>query len=127
MEMEFEVPVQSDGDVRARLLVRALEVLESCKILRQALTKLPSGEFYTESGKLNFVTGTAVSRVEAPRGEVLYSVSWQHKSRRPSRIHVRTPTFANMPAIRYMVTGARLADASLIQASSDPCYSCTDR
>ena len=36
-EMEFDVPVQPDGDVRARLLVRALEIMESCKILRQAL------------------------------------------------------------------------------------------
>jgi len=32
-----------------------------------------------------------------------------------------------MPAIRWMVTGARLADTPLIQASIDPCYSCTDR
>jgi Ni,Fe-hydrogenase III large subunit len=40
---------------------------------------------------------------------------------------VRTPTFAVMPAIRWMVKGARLADTPLIQASIDPCYSCTDR
>jgi len=26
-EMEFDVPVQPDGDVRARLLVRALEIM----------------------------------------------------------------------------------------------------
>ena len=42
-EMEFAVPVEPDGDVRARLLVRALEIMESCKILRQALTKMPPG------------------------------------------------------------------------------------
>jgi Ni,Fe-hydrogenase III large subunit len=126
-EMQFEVPVQPDGDVRARLLVRALEILESCKILRQALTKMPPGEFFTGDGKFNFTTGTAFSRVEAPRGEVMYSVSWKEHARNPARIHVRTPTFANMPAIRYMVMGARLADTPLIQASIDPCYSCTDR
>jgi Ni,Fe-hydrogenase III large subunit len=126
-EMQFEVPVQPDGDVKARLLVRALEILESCKILRQALTKMPPGEFYSGDGKFNFITGTAFSRVEAPRGEVMYSVSWKEHARNPARIHVRTPTFANMPAIRYMVMGARLADTPLIQASIDPCYSCTDR
>ena len=43
-EMDFAVPVVPDGDVRARLLVRALEIMESCKILRQALTKMPAGE-----------------------------------------------------------------------------------
>jgi Ni,Fe-hydrogenase III large subunit len=126
-ELEFDVPVQQDGDVRARLLVRALEIMESCKILRQALTKMPPGEIHTGDSKITFVTGTATSRVEAPRGEVMYSVSWKESSRNPSRVHVRTPTFANMPAIRWMVIGARLADTPLIQASIDPCYSCTDR
>ena len=126
-EMDFAVPVQPDGDVKARLLVRALEILESCKILRQALTKMPPGEFYVGDGKFNFVSGTAFSRVEAPRGEVMYSVSWREFAKTPARVHVRTPTFANMPAIRYMVIGARLADTPLIQASIDPCYSCTDR
>jgi Ni,Fe-hydrogenase III large subunit len=126
-EMEFDVPVQEGGDVKARLLVRALEIMESCKILRQALTKMPPGELNAGESKITFSTGTATSRVEAPRGEVMYSVSWKEGSRNPNRVHVRTPTFANMPAIRYMVIGARLADTPLIQASIDPCYSCTDR
>jgi Ni,Fe-hydrogenase III large subunit len=126
-EMEFDVPVQHGGDVRARLLVRALEIMESCKILRQALTKLPPGELNAGEDKIVFAAGTATSRVEAPRGEVMYSVTWKENARNPSRIHVRTPTFAVMPAIRWMVLGARLADTPLIQASIDPCYSCTDR
>jgi Ni,Fe-hydrogenase III large subunit len=126
-EMEFDVPVQATGDVTARLLVRALEIMESCKILRQALSKLPPGEINTGEEKFRFITGTSTSRVEAPRGEVLYSVSWREGSRNPSRVHVRTPTFVVMPAIRWMVKGARLADTPLIQASIDPCYSCTDR
>jgi len=126
-EMEFNVPVEQDGDVRARLMVRALEIMESCSILRQALTKMPSGELHTGTEKFNFITGTATSRVEAPRGEVMYSVSWKEGSRNPARVHVRTPTFVNMPAIRWMVLGQRLADTPLIQASIDPCYSCTDR
>jgi Ni,Fe-hydrogenase III large subunit len=126
-EMEFDVPVQPAGDVTARLLVRALEIMESCKILRQALSKLPPGEIHTEGEKFAFITGTSTSRVEAPRGEVMYSVSWKEGSRNPARVHVRTPTYAVMPAIRWMVKGARLADTPLIQASIDPCYSCTDR
>jgi Ni,Fe-hydrogenase III large subunit len=126
-EMDFQVPVESAGDVRARLMVRALEIMESCNILRQALTKLPAGELNAGEGKLVFITGTATSRVEAPRGEVMYSVSWKEGSNKPARVHVRTPTFVNMPAIRSMVQGARLADTPLIQASIDPCYSCTDR
>ncbi len=126
-ELAFDVPVEKAGDVRARLFVRALEIIESCRILRQALTQLPPGEINTGEDKPKFVTGTATSRVEAPRGEVIYSVSWKEGSRNPARVHVRTPTFANMPAVRWMVMGARLADTPLIQASIDPCYSCTDR
>ncbi len=126
-ELEFDVPVEQAGDVRARLFVRALEIMESCRILRQALTKMPPGEINTGDDKVKFITGTATSRVEAPRGEVMYSVSWKEGSRNPSRVHVRTPTYANMPSVRWMVMGARLADTPLIQASIDPCYSCTDR
>ena len=126
-ELDFNVPVEKAGDVRARLFVRALEIIESIKILRQALEKLPPGEIHTGDDKFKFITGTATSRVEAPRGEVMYSVSWKEGSRNPSRVHVRTPTYMNMPAVRWMVMGARLADTPLIQASIDPCYSCTDR
>lgn len=126
-DLEFEVPTESAGDVRARLLVRAMEIVESCRILRQALARLPSGEWNRGEAKVVFRPGTAICRAEAPRGEIVYSVSWKENSRNPARVHVRTPTFTNMPAVRWMVKGARLADTPLIQASIDPCYSCTDR
>ncbi len=126
-ELDFQVPVEKAGDVRARLFVRALEIIESCRILRQALNNMPLGEISLNIDKPAFQAGTAVSRVEAPRGEVMYSVTWKENSRNPARVHVRTPTYANMPAVRWMVRGARLADTPLIQASIDPCYSCTDR
>src|SRR5208282_2005230 len=71
-EMKFEVPVEQAGDVRARLFVRALEIMESCRILRQALTDMPPGEIAVGGDKFNFISGTATSRVEAPRGEVMY-------------------------------------------------------
>ena len=126
-EMEFSVLVEEGGDVNARLVVRALEILESCSILRQALSKLPSGELFVGDNDMEIPAGRGFSRVEAPRGEVIYSVSWEEDTDCPSRVHVRTPTYANMPAVRHMVLGARLADTPLIQASIDPCYSCTDR
>lgn len=126
-ELDFEVPVEKAGDVRARLFVRALEIIESCRILRHALSNMPPGEISLNIDKPAFQAGTAISRVEAPRGEVMYSVTWKENSRNPARVHVRTPTYANMPAVRWMVRGARLADTPLIQASIDPCYSCTDR
>jgi len=126
-QMEFNVPVETAGDVRARLTVRALEILESCRILRQALQNLPEGDWWGPTEEVEVPEGTAISRVEGPRGEVLYSVTADGENDTPRRVKVRTPTYANMPSVRLMLRGARLADAPLIQASVDPCYSCTDR
>jgi Ni,Fe-hydrogenase III large subunit len=126
--LQFEVPVQTDGDVRARLVVRALELIESCRILRQVMHDLPQGPIAAPPGvpRLKVPAGTAVARIEAPRGEVFYSVT-ANGTDMPQRVKIRTPTFANMPSMQWAVIGAQLADAPLIQASIDPCYSCTDR
>jgi ech hydrogenase subunit E len=45
----------------------------------------------------------------------------------PRRVKIRTPTFVNMPSVQAMSKDEQLADIPLIQASIDPCYSCTDR
>jgi ech hydrogenase subunit E len=124
-ELEFDVPVESGGDVAARIVVRALEMLESCRLIEQALTKMPVGPIH--GGDFPAVPpGFAVARVEAPRGEVLYYVA-SDGSDTPTRVKIRTPSFMNIPTVRLMVHGASLADVPLIQASVDPCYSCTDR
>jgi Ni,Fe-hydrogenase III large subunit len=126
---EFNVPVETAGDVQARLVVHALEMIESCSILRQALTTLPEGPFQTTpptAARFKVPAGTAISRVEAPRGEVLYQIT-SNGTDIPERVRVRTPTFMNMATVRATVLGQELADAPLIQASCDPCYSCTDR
>jgi Ni,Fe-hydrogenase III large subunit len=126
--LEFNVPVETTGDVRARLVVHALEMVESCRLLRQALSNLPVGEIHTKTvpGRYKVPEGTAVSRAEAPRGEVLYQIT-ANGTDIPSRVRVRTPTFMNMATVRLAVLGAELSDSPLIQASCDPCYSCTDR
>ena len=83
-EMEFDVPVQPDGDVRARLLVRALEIMESCKILRQALAKLPPGEIYTGDGKFDFTPERPPPRGSAARrGDVLGLLEGRLEESRP--------------------------------------------
>lgn len=109
----------------ARVVVRALEILESCKIIEQALEQMPAGPFL--GGDFPKVpAGEACSRIEGPRGEVFYYVA-SDGTDTPTRVRVRTPTFANMPTARTMVLGQTFSDVPLIQASIDPCYSCTDR
>ncbi len=124
-QLSFDVPVRQEGDVFARIVIRALEILESCKLIEQAIEMMPVGPI---AGGL-FPTvpeGEACVRIEAPRGEVIYYMA-SNGTDMPARVRVRTPTFANMPTARVMALGQGLSDLALIQASIDPCYSCTDR
>ena len=124
-KVEFAVPVQTEGDVMARVIVRALEILESTRIVEQCLELMPEGEIH--GGDVYSVpAGEAVVRIEAPRGEVFYFVA-SDGTDKPTRVKVRTPSFANIPAVEAMVIGSTFADVPLIQAAVDPCYSCTDR
>lgn len=124
-KLKFTVPVQPAGDVLARVVVRALEMLESCTILEQAIESMPPGSLH--AGDVYSVpTGEAIVRTEAPRGEVFYYVE-SDGSDTVARLKIRTPTFLNIPTVAVMVQGNQFADVPLIQASVDPCYSCTDR
>jgi Ni,Fe-hydrogenase III large subunit len=124
-QLEFAVPVGRRGDVLDRVVVRALEIEESCGLIEQAIARMPEGPLHR--GDLYAVApGEAVMRIEAPRGEAFYCVT-SDGTDIPVRVKVRTPTFANIPTVMPMLRGAVLADVPLIQGSLDPCYSCTDR
>ncbi|MEW5959898.1 MAG: nickel-dependent hydrogenase large subunit [Chloroflexota bacterium] len=125
-ELEFKMIVESAGDVRARVVVRALEMLESIRLIERALQTMPSGPIRLAERWPVIPPGEATARVEAPRGEVLYYLA-ADGSDIPQRVKIRTPTFVNMPSVQAMSIGQQLADMPLIQASIDPCYSCTDR
>ena len=124
-DLDFKVPVQAGGDVLARVVVRALEMLESCRMIEQAIERMPASPLH--GGDIYAVPpGEAIVRVEAPRGEVFYYVE-SDGSDTVARLKIRTPTFLNIPTVQAMVKGNAFADVPLIQASVDPCYSCTDR
>jgi Ni,Fe-hydrogenase III large subunit len=123
--LKFNVPTQTEGDVYARVVVRALEILESCGLVEQALDQMPDGPLHV-GDVYSVPAGDAVARVEAPRGEVFYYIA-SDGSDVPVRVKVRTPSFANIPTVTAMVKGNELSDVPLIQAAVDPCYSCTDR
>lgn len=124
-KLKFAVPVQESGDVLARVVVRALEVLESCAILEQAIEGMPPGPLHWDD-VYSVPAGEAIVRSEAPRGEVFYYVE-SDGSDTVARLKIRTPTFLNIPTVAVMVRDNEFADVPLIQASVDPCYSCTDR
>ena len=125
-ELDFRIVTAGEGDVRARLVVRAMEMLESVRLIEEALRKLPGGPTRAEAGFPVVPPGEATARAEAPRGELFYYLA-SDGSDTPARVKIRTPSFVNIPSIEVMCVGHQLADMPLIQASVDPCCSCTDR
>jgi ech hydrogenase subunit E len=92
--------------------------------VRQAISKIPEGQLSAKvKGR---PTGEAISRVEQPRGEVFYYIRANGK-KNLERVRIRTPTFANAPALFAMLPGASLSDVPVIVLSIDPCISCTER
>jgi len=123
--LDFESPVESEGDVLARTIVRAHDVLQSIKIIEQALESLPDGPVHTP---LDYIPPgvTSVGLVEGPRGtDVHYIITGKEDT--VYRWRVRAPTYANLQATPLMLEGYTLADASIIIGSIDPCISCAER
>ncbi len=123
-ELEFEIPVETDGDCWARSTVRIRELAQSFSLIRQAAEKLPAGELAVKP--TGMPTGEAFMRLEQPRGEVIYYVKG-NGTKFLSRFRARTPTFANIPAMVHVLKGNELADVPNIILTIDPCISCTER
>ena len=125
-ELGFQIVTKETCDVQARVVVRALEMLESCRLIEKALHELPGGPIHLTEPVTTIPAGETVMRVEAPRGELVYYLK-SDGSDTPVRVKIRTPSDVNIPAVRAMVRGQALGDMAIIQASIDPCVSCTDR
>ena len=120
------MPVVDSCDVFARVVVRALECYESIKIIRQALENLPEGPINLGTKLPKIKEGQAVCRHEAPRGQLSHMVVGDGGLTN-HRVSVHVPSFKNTPTVPFMLRGNTVADAGLIIASIDPCFSCLDR
>jgi ech hydrogenase subunit E len=123
-DLPVEPVTRTDGDSYARCAVRCDEIFQSITLIRQALDKLPPGEIAVK------VTGNpkgeVIMRTEQPRGEVVYCLK-ASGARNLQRFRVRTPTFANLPAMLKLLQGCELADVPVLVLTIDPCISCTER
>ena len=125
-DFDFDVPVVESGDVFARVVVRALECYESIKIIRQALENLPATPINLGNKLIKIQPGQAVCRHEAPRGQLSHMVVGDG-SFNNHRVSIHVPSYKNTPTVPFMLRGNTVADAGLIIASIDPCFSCLDR
>ncbi|MEX0993057.1 MAG: NADH-quinone oxidoreductase subunit D [Solirubrobacterales bacterium] len=151
-DFDFKVPIGTVGDCYDRYRVRIAEIRESCKIIDQALAGLPEGPHITTNRKValpprhelatsmealihhfKLVTegfrvppGEAYAPVESPRGELgCFVVS--DGSSKPSRVHMRDPSFVNLQALPDMVRGGYIADLIANLAMLDPILGGIDR
>ncbi|PDM26393.1 NADH dehydrogenase subunit [Candidatus Bathyarchaeota archaeon B24-2] len=124
-EIPFNVVTHDGGDVLSRILVRCEEILESIEITRYALDHMPEGMTRVRV-PMAVPPGETVSRVEAPRGELIHYAK-SNGTARPERYKVRSPTLGNIPALCKMLIGCHVADIPIILAGIDPCFACMDR
>jgi ech hydrogenase subunit E len=115
----------TDGDVWSRAMVRLEEILTSINLLRACLRDLPGGPTNIND-RPDIPPGQAVTRSEAPRGEVIYYLR-TNDTPQPERVKWRVPTFMNWDSLRFMLQDAKIADIAMIVNSIDPCLSCTER
>ncbi len=109
------------GDVAARLNVRAMELPVTLELLGGLLDEglRPSG---TEPGESEPV---GVGHVESPRGETVCVLEAREDT--IARVHLRTSSFANWPAVALAAADNILSDFPIINKSFELCYSCCDR
>lgn len=123
-DLDFDIMTSTECDSYARCEVRIREIYQSMNLIHQAIAKIPAGDVAVPV-KGN-PKGEFFMRVEQPRGEAVYYVK-ANGTPYLDRCRVRTPTFANVPAMLETLKGCQLADVPLMVLTVDPCISCTER
>jgi NADH-quinone oxidoreductase subunit D len=141
---DFDVPVGEHGDCYDRYLVRMEEMRQSCRILNQALDRLPDGPINVDDPRLILPSKTdcmndmesmihhfklIMDGVQAPPGESYFPIEGSKGElgmyvvsdggAKPVRWRIRPPSFVNLSAIPRLVEGGLLADVIVVNASLD--------
>jgi len=155
-EMEFDIPVGSNGDCYDRYLIRMEEMRQANEIMKQCVAKLnaPDGKGPVSStdGKVvppsrgemkqsmealihhfklytegyKVPAGEVYAAVEAPKGEFGVYLV-SDGTNKPYRCHIRAPGFAHLSAMDYLCRKHMLADVTAILGSIDIVFGEVDR
>ncbi len=143
-QVQFKVPVRTDGDVFSRYMVRVEELRESNKIVQQTLAGLPEGRIKADAPKVvlperekmktqmealiyhfkiitegfSVPAGEVYQAIESPRGEMGYYVV-SDGTAKPYRVHMRSPSYVNLQALPKMCEGRLIADVVAAIGSID--------
>jgi NADH-quinone oxidoreductase subunit D len=131
-QLEFDICVGEGrmgqvGDSWDRYFVRILEMVQSARIVRQALAKLPSGDYRAKVPRLlKPPPGEVYYETENPRGQLgFYIVS--DGSPVPYRLKARGPSFCNLSILNEVAKDCLLGDIPAILGSIDVVMGEVDR
>jgi len=119
-EFDFNVPVYHECDCMARYMVRMDEMLESLRIIEQALNKLPEGPVMAPKAPKTIKPpkGDFYQAVETGRGALgIRAVS--DGTSTPYRLKFRSPSYSNLSLFGEAGQGMLLPDAVALLGSLD--------
>ena len=124
-QVQFTVPVFTEGNVQHRMVVRREELFQSFGIIRQVLEKLPAGIISANVGEIP-PDRVALGHVEGWRGEIFH---WIHTApgNRLARCKIKDPSLQNWPALSEAILGNIIPDFPVVNKSFSLSYSGTDR
>ena len=125
-ELDFNIPVKTDGDCYSRYRVRMEEMHQSNRIIRQALEKLPEEGEISQKAPRKLPKGEIYFRTSDPRGEGgFYIIGNDDKI--PYRVKIKSPAYSHLALTSHLLRGAKVADIAPIIASIDLCMGEIDR
>jgi NADH-quinone oxidoreductase subunit D len=116
-EVEFDVPVATDGDCYDRLWVLVERIKQSCDIIEQCMDKLPPGPYRAPKlPKTMKYDGEVYVRTENPLGLMSYYLMGDGGTS-PYRLKMRTASFSNVSVLPAMLPGSLVPDLVAILGS----------
>ncbi len=150
-ELDFNIPVGTNGDCYDRYIIRVEEMRESVRIIQQTINLLQTGpvkyyhknlapsrleaktsmegvihhfKYFTEN--LRIPTGETYTATEAPKGEFgVYLLS--NNTEMPYRCKIKAPGFGHLQALEDMSRGHMIADVVTIIGTQDIVFGEVDR
>nr|YP_010394352.1 NADH dehydrogenase subunit 7 [Phytophthora kernoviae]UXG56202.1 NADH dehydrogenase subunit 7 [Phytophthora kernoviae]DAZ88360.1 TPA_asm: NADH dehydrogenase subunit 7 [Phytophthora kernoviae]DAZ88793.1 TPA_asm: NADH dehydrogenase subunit 7 [Phytophthora kernoviae] len=151
-QLDFDIPVGTNGDCYDRYLIRIEEMRQSIRIILQVLNEMPNGpiklddkkitnpnraqiknsmeslihhfKYYSENIAVN--SGETFTVIEAPKGEYgVYLVS--DGSNKPYRCKIKSPGFLHLQALDFMAKNHMIADVVTIIGTLDVVFGEIDR
>ena len=142
---DFDVPIGTSGDCYDRYLMRAEEVRQSVRIIRQVVDQFPEGSYYAEDAKKIFAPQKAkvltsmeeliqnfmivTEGPQIPAGEVYFEAENPKGALGffivskgggvPYRLKIRGPSFCNLSILDKLLPGHYLTDITVILGSLD--------